>query len=339
MVLGESGPMVEAWTSAGAAVDVIRVSETRTAATVADYAREYLPAGVICWHGLPRLPQILYGLRGAGVPTVVHAGNPATSMPRWVDWKFLLLGALYPASRLPTYVCCSRYVSDSLAASRYLRRFPRAVVPNGVNVAGPEGRRRPRPGSDERFTVGMVARLDAIKDHRTLLAAFALLRKRVPHARLSLAGDGPAGHALREFARELGVLSSVDFLGTVADVTAAMAEWDVFAYATTEREGFGNSLAEAMMFGLPCVATDIGPIGELCGDAAILASPRNPAALAEALERLVSDPVLRSHVALSGRERAVREFHPEVFAQRYADILFGTGSRPCGRPSFGVLLR
>ena len=57
-------------------------------------------------------------------------------------------------------------------------------------------------------------------------------------------------------AKELGISERVSFLGMVRDVYAVMQHWDLFAYATTENEGLGNALIEAMSYGLPPVAYD-----------------------------------------------------------------------------------
>src|SRR5690606_13041709 len=98
----------------------------------------------------------------------------------------------------------------------------------------------------------------------------------------------------------------VKFRGMVDDVFAEMAQWDLFVYSTSDREGLGNALIEAMMLGLPCVVTDAGPMRELVGDqtCAFLVPPGNPDALAGAINQLLTDLPLRRKFALSGRERA-----------------------------------
>ena len=162
--------------AAGAKVnhlDLRSRSSFRAIKPVREHTRRVPPSGAILWHGLVELPQLLFALREHKIPIVVHGGNPAHTMPRWVDWKFRLLGRLLPVPRQPTYVCCSHYVADSFETSTYLRRFPRLVIPNGVDpITGPA--HEPRTiARDQPFTVGMMARLDEIKDHPTLLRAFA----------------------------------------------------------------------------------------------------------------------------------------------------------------------
>ena len=327
LVIGSSSEMSSDFAAAGAKVnhlDLRSRSSFRAIKPVREHTRRVPPSGVILWHGLVELPQLLFALREHEIPIVVHGGNPAHTMPWWVDWKFRLLGRLLPVSRRPTYACCSRYVADSFETSTYLRRFPRLVIPNGVDpITGPA--HEPRTiARDQPFTVGMVARLDEIKDHPTLLRAFARVARENPAARLELAGDGSRRPALEALTRDLGISDRVKLLGTVQDVYGAMRGWDVFAYATTDREGFGNALVEAMMFGLPCVATEIGPLREIAGTPAaiVLTPPLDSEALARALLKLVPNLDQRRQWSVAARERANREFSSKKCARRQAELLW-----------------
>jgi glycosyltransferase involved in cell wall biosynthesis len=326
LFLARGSPIEAEFRAAGATVDVLPHAAMRTnsalIARVRTYAGEHRPAAVMVWHGV-WVPQLLHAFGRLGVPLGVHGGNPFHTLSWWVDWKLVLLGLRYPPRRLPTYVCCSQYVADSLDTSWYHRRFPRAVVPNGAEVpsAAPHEPRLLDPAAP--LTIGMLARLDAIKDHDTVLRAFAQVRQTYPHAVLELAGSGDRESAVRALASDLGMADAVRLLGRVTDVYSVMARWDLFAYATTEREGLGNSLLEAMMLGLPCAVTDVGPMREVAGDppANVLVPARDPVALAAALARLAGDVGLRRHVGTAARSRALAKFRPDVFARRYARIL------------------
>jgi glycosyltransferase involved in cell wall biosynthesis len=245
-------------------------------------------------------------------------------MPRRIDLQYELLGMMYPPrGPLPTYVCCSQYVADSFESSRYLRRFPRQVVPNGVKLP-PESfyaTRAIAPGRPP--VIGMVARLNSIKDQATLVRAMAIVRKQFADAELELVGDGDERRALERLVGDLGLGAAVRFAGDVADVYRRMTEWDLFAYATTEREGLGNAVAEAMMFGLPCIVTDVGPMREFvgAGDAVRLVKAADPAAMATAICDLIVDVDARAALSASGQRHAMACFHPAEFARRYAEIL------------------
>jgi len=254
---------------------------------------------------------------------LVHGGNPAFGLPRWVDIRYLLREWRFGRRAAATYVCCTKYVADSFSRSFYLRRFAREVVYNGIKMpAGslhiPREIELGRP-----FTIGMVARLDPIKDHATLLRAFELIASKHPEARLELAGDGDQREHLESLAASLGISKLVTFLGNVRDVYCTMASWDAFAYATTMREGLGNALSEAMIFGLPCVATNVGPIREVAGEPPTisLVPPNNPEALAAEILSLIHDRARRRHLSTAARTRALAHFSPRIFAKRYLNLL------------------
>lgn len=99
-----------------------------------------------------------------------------------------------------------------------------------------------------------AGRLVPVKDHKTLLKAFAALCLRRP-ARLVIFGEGPLEQELRTFAGELGIAERVLFAGYVNDPAACYAVADLVVLSSTS-EGFGNVLIEAMAAGVPVVSTD-----------------------------------------------------------------------------------
>jgi glycosyltransferase involved in cell wall biosynthesis len=294
----------------------------RTVRVIEACIAEHEPDGVIAWHGMVALPEILHALRDFRGRVLVHGGNPA-SQSGLVDAWYWMRGKWLGRRADPIYVCCSRHVADSFAGSRYLRRFNRTVVPNGV--AEPTvSARAPRPiVAGEPFTVGMVARLDHIKDHPTLLRAFARVVEAWPSARLELAGDGERRNELEDLARELGIHEKVRFLGTVADPYAAMRDWDLFVYATTWREGLGNALIEALRSGLPCIACDAGPVRELLGDheTGVVVPPVDPEALAQAIMKLALDLPKREALSARSTVGAMERFTAARFASGYRELL------------------
>ncbi|MEX0643453.1 MAG: glycosyltransferase [Pirellulales bacterium] len=338
LVLGAPGTMCDDWIEAGAAVDIDPLGHhgnRSTVAAVRRFVEQHPPSAAMIWHGLVHLPQVIHALNPLGIPIAVHGGNPTNLMSRWVDWRYELLGYVYPPKGpLPTYICCSQYVADSFPKSRYLRRFPRVVVPNAVEM--PNGQAHTvRPFDSERpFVIGMVARLNSIKDHATLLRALAIVQRQFPNTRLELAGDGDERQPLYHLASELGINSAIRFLGDVTGVYKLMEGWDLFAYATTEGEGLGNAVTEAMMFGLPCVLTDVGPMREFAGDgtAVRLVPPANPEALAAAVCELIPDVAARSALSAAGREFALSRFHPENFARSHAEVLGLSSARQVSEP-------
>lgn len=166
-------------------------------------------------------------------------------------------------------------------------------------------------GGPGAFSVLSVARQYPRKNTGTLVRAFARLRRSVPGARLRVVGGGPRLPALRELAADLGLGGDATFLGEVEDARRVRAEYrraDVFCLPSLQ-EGFGIVFLEAMAAGLPIVAGRAAAVPEVVphGEVGLLVSPRDPAALAGALERLAREPGTRREMGRAGRDR-VREF-------------------------------
>lgn len=180
------------------------------------------------------------------------------------------------------------------------------AIPNGFETDrfAPEceARLRARAGwgvSNETPVVGLVARLDPIKDHPTFLRAAALLVQRVPDVRFVCVGGGGSPEYERELmllAQELSIDRSVIWVGETDDVPAAQNGLD-FASLVSTSEGFANAIGEAMACAVPCVVTDVGDSAEIVGDTGIVIEPGDPVALCEAWYTMLS---------LTPEERAAR---------------------------------
>ncbi len=160
--------------------------------------------------------------------------------------------------------------------------------------------------------VGNVAALTPHKDHETLVEAMARLRSRIPDARLVIAGDGELRAALEARVRERGLADRVVFAGFRDDLDRLMPAFSVFCLSS-RLEGLGTSLLDAMAFGLPVVATAAGGIPEAVEDGVTgrLVSPRDPAALADALAEVLQDEGRRLRLGAGGRRRFLERFTAE----------------------------
>ena len=192
-------------------------------------------------------------------------------------------------------VACSEYVADSMRRRYFLPRDRIVVVPNwcdarsigSIAQAARRDRRREATGP----IIGMVARLDPIKDQLTVIRAFSKFRGTYPKALLRLIGDGPARPMLEAAVLELRLTGAVEFLGRRMDVPEQLALLDLFVYGTTEDEGFGIVLIEAMAAGVPIICTDVGPCSEVLdgGRVGVLVPPKDPEAMSRAMTAVWSD--------------------------------------------------
>jgi glycosyltransferase involved in cell wall biosynthesis len=150
----------------------------------------------------------------------------------------------------------------------------------------------------------------------TLLDAVPLLRG---NATVVLVGDGPQRRALERQAGRLGP-DRVRFQGFVAhtEVPAWLAAADVLVLPSIYEE-LGSVLLEAMAAGLPVVASAVGGIPDALGDAGRLVPPRDPVALAAAVDELLDHPALAAQLGDAARRRATA-FSWDVLAGRVLDV-------------------
>jgi len=216
-------------------------------------------------------------------------------------------------SEAATAITVSDYNRDYLVQTYGAAAARTHRVYNGIDLqqfpyASPE-RRPPR--------IAAVGRLVEKKGFADLVAACALLRDRGLAYRCDIVGTGPLELALRALMQRCGLEDRVQLLGLRprSEVVAHIRDAAVLAAPCVigsdgDRDGLPTVLLEAMALGTPCVSTDVTGIPELLqGDESGLVVPQHdPAALAAALERLLTDPALRVRLATCARRRVEAEF-------------------------------
>jgi glycosyltransferase involved in cell wall biosynthesis len=132
-----------------------------------------------------------------------------------------------------------------------------------------------------------VGRLVTQKGQTYLIEAMVEVLKKLPKARLLIAGDGPLNPTLTQLRGQLGLEEQVTFLGQRDDVPELLEMADIFVFPSLF-EGCPNALIEAMAMGKPCVASRIGPIEEVMEDGVtgLLVPAQSPEALAEGIVQL-----------------------------------------------------
>ena len=250
--------------------------------------------------------------RLARVPVLVHTKHGRNRVER----RIVRIINRFAASRSDCVVAVS---DDAAAVSRDIERVPSVkirTIHNGVDLDH-YAYRGPRAGRTDLRAV-TVARLDPVKDQATLLRALRLIVDREPSFSVDVIGDGPARSELEALRAELHLERHCRFHGFQDDVRPFLAQADVFVL-TSISEGIPLTLLEAMATGLPGIATDVGGNREVIvpGETGYLVPPRSPAAFAEAVLRLRTEPAELDRLGLGSRRRVEEEFSLAVMVARY----------------------
>lgn len=167
-----------------------------------------------------------------------------------------------------------------------------------------------------------VSRYRDVKRQIDLIIAMEQVLKTIPCAHLVLVGWGPQESRLREAVSTRGLDEAVTITGRALSIEPYYAAADAFVLSS-EQEGFGIVLLEAMAAGLAVVATDIPGVREVVADGTtgFLVPPRDPDALADALLRL-REPTVRDEMGAAGYRRARKQFSIEQTVEAHCSLYY-----------------
>jgi phosphatidylinositol alpha-mannosyltransferase len=234
------------------------------------------------------------------------------------------------AARIDRHVAVSPSAMDWVR--RYLPEVPFDIVPNGIDVERFSPRVAPFPEfDDDVFTILFVGRMDPRKGAKYLFAALPCLERKLERYRVVVVG---AGWMRRYYDAHIppALRSRVKFVGAVPpeDLPRYYRSADAYVSPATGNESFGIVLLEAMASGTPVVASDIVGYRALVspGVDGLLAPPRGPQGIADALVALARDPALRRRMGTAGRKKAEGFAWPHVVRQLLPIYEAAAGRQP-----------
>lgn len=270
-----------------------------------------------------------HGLRAAVLTGIALGRRQPGRTPYVATWHNAVLGGrAWRGALSGLEALAARRADVTLGASSDLVERARELGAPDARlgpVAAPELRPASRPaeqvraelGAGDRPVVLCVGRLAPQKDYDTLLGAAEILVHGEPGPLIAVAGDGPE-RARLQHAIDAGGLD-VLLLGHRSDVPDLLAVADVYLL-TSRWEARALVLQEAMAAGVPVVATAVGGVPELVGDAGLLVPPGDAAEAAHAVEKLLSDPAYRADLAERGKARAATWPDEDATARQVAEI-------------------
>jgi len=191
------------------------------------------------------------------------------------------------------------------------------VVPNFIDTDRftPSGERASLPSGPVLMHASNFRPVKRVTD---VVRIFARVRATRP-ATLVLVGDGPDRAAVEAEVAAHGLARDVIFTGFVHDVAPLFRAATLF-FMPSQLESFGMATAEAMACGVPVLASKVGGLPEVVGEAGVLAHVGDVEAFAVAALRLLDDGAARERLGLAARERAVRLFQPAPVLARWEEI-------------------
>ena len=243
-------------------------------------------------------PDILHGYLGSGnllatflkpaLPTTrifwgVRASNMDLTRYDWLSRVLYRLECF--CSRFPDLIIVNSHAGQAYQLAHGFPADKMVVIPNGIDTE----KFKPNPNARTKIRsewgipantilVGLVGRLDPMKDHPTFLKAAALLCQVRQDVLFVCIGGGLENYAreMHQLANQLEISEKVIWAGARADVADVYNALDIAVSSSSYGEGFPNVIGEAMACGVPCVATDVGDSAWIVGDTGIIVPPKNP---------------------------------------------------------------
>jgi len=266
----------------------------------------------------------------APVAAPALAWNIRHSVDSLSDEKWLTRSTIRLSARCSDRPAAIIYNAQTSVEQHQRLGYPRDsvnVIPNGFDTdrfqadPGQRAVRRAQLGvaEDDRL-VGVIARDHPMKGHEFLLQALA--QQTAARVKAVFVGRGiDTNPRLHAAISEFNLGERVQLLGQTDDVPALCSALDIICVPSQSGEGFSNVLGEAMSCGLCPVATDIGDAATIIGETGWVVPPRDPAALARALDEAVEAlATRRDEIRRACRQRVVEKFSLESIVSRYEKL-------------------
>ncbi len=264
-----------------------------------------------------RLAAIVAG--GRRPPVVVHSFHGHVLKGYFGPLRARLFRLLerWLADHSTALIAVSPQVRDDLVALGVAPAEKFVVIRLGIELdervhAGENSRaeiRRYLGIPEDRFVVGWVGRMTAVKRTDDVLESFKLLREAGVDACLCLVGDGPDRAQMEELAHELGIVRDTLFVGYQEDVAQFYSAFDALVLSSAN-EGTPVSVIESLAARTPVVATSVGGVPDVVrdGEDGFLVESGATGALADRLARLARDPELGARLGAAGREHVLPRY-------------------------------
>jgi glycosyltransferase involved in cell wall biosynthesis len=265
--------------------------------------------------------------RWAGVPVVIGSQRQLGDLLSWKQER----------AQATVLRWCDVVVCNSQAAADRLRQqglpdSKLAVIRNGLPPSAFAETSPVLPRVPRLLRVGMIARMNhRAKNHSLFLRAAARVSTKFSAVEFVLVGDGPLRSELEQLVKDLGLLNRARFLGDRRDISSVLGSLDITVLPSSS-ESLSNSIIESMAAGIPVIANRVGGNPELItDDRGVLVAANDEQALSAAMECVLRDQALRTHLGHNARAYAQANFTIEQMRKQHEELYAALIERKCGR--------
>ncbi len=244
--------------------------------------------------------------------------------PDKVRWKRVIFNKIFqPFTH--KYTGVAKFSKDSMVKFEKIPARRIDVIYNGIDLKR-FAKKYDKPSIRKQLgflpedkLAGIIARLDPIKDHKSLIKSISLLKNK--HVKLLIVGDGPIRSELERQVEDLNLKNRVIFLGMRTDVPDLLMALDIFILPSI-MEATSVTLLEAMSASLPVVATRVGGNREIVieNETGVLVPAQTPEKLADAIDLIIADKKLARSMGTAGRKRVEDFFTFDKMMRQYKKI-------------------
>jgi glycosyltransferase involved in cell wall biosynthesis len=233
-------------------------------------------------------------------------------------------------ARIPDWIICNSHAGMRHAVEKGYPHEKLCVISNGTDTerffpdreSGLQLRKQWGVEANQKL-IGMVGRMDPMKDYPNFLRAASLLVQEREDIRFVCVGGGPDRyiHEYRDLARSLNLERFLIWAGEQGSMLNIYNSLDILALTSAFGEGFSNAIGEAMACGVPCVATDVGDAARLIGTLGEIVPPGDSEALKRGILTLLNRLENETNLAAKVTQRITEQFNMAKLISRTTDIL------------------
>ena len=232
------------------------------------------------------------------------------------DWLIYPLGLIEVfLSRFADLIICNSHAGKKYSLSRGFSAEKTIVIPNGIDIERfkPDKEARTKLRKEwgletETIAIGIIGRIHPMKDYPNFLQAAAILVEQGKNVAFFCFGTGKAEYqeAMYCLTTELNLTEKLHWMGTSSDIPSVCNALDLLVSSSTDGEGFGNVIGEAMACGTPCLVTDVGDSAWIVDNRNLVVQPQNPEELAKGINQFIEMKERDYH--LDTRQKIVDRF-------------------------------